>query len=208
MNHITKLINLLQVTRLMPQYGYVLGGIKDPSNLAEHHYLVTMIGWQLARMAKTAGANIDIEKVLEFTLIHDLGELFGGDISMPYAKANPEARKYAKLFESENHKFLSKFFGGDQEHFNKLSAEILNANSDESRIAKIADYMEVTHYKYFVGKYSDKDLNLAMAKIQKMLEDMKDKIAKEELQKFILEWSKEVGVGQFDQQIRLMIEGE
>ncbi len=65
------------------------GGNARSGNLAEHHYLVAMIGWQLATLVTKKGANIDADKVLHFCLLHDLGELFGGDIGMYYAKANP-----------------------------------------------------------------------------------------------------------------------
>src|SRR3989344_5119270 len=111
MKHLTNLFKLMQLTRSQPLYGYVVGGVQknDLSNLAEHHYLVTFIAWQLARQIKSKGANINVEKVLEFAMVHDIGELFGGDISMPYARANPKAREYAKAFEEENQKFLSKF---------------------------------------------------------------------------------------------------
>lgn len=203
--NLTKLINLFQVTRIMPQYGYTLSGIKDPSKLAEHHYMVAMIAWQLARMVKRAGADINIEKVLEFALIHDLGELFGGDIAMPYAKANPEAKKLARAFEAENQNFLASLFGDDKEHFKSLSDEIHNADSDEARIAKIADYMEVTHYKYFIDKFIKKDVELVTEALHKMIDGMKDTVAKNELTKFINTWKEEIGQGRFDQEVRELL---
>jgi len=75
----------MELTRSQPQYGYALAGIQQDelSNLAEHHYLVTFIGWQIASNLRQVGADVDVQKILEFCLIHDLGELFGGDISMP-----------------------------------------------------------------------------------------------------------------------------
>ena len=185
----------MELTRSQPQYGYALAGIPQDelSNLAEHHYLVTFIAWQLARQVKSAGANIDIAKVLEFALIHDLGELFGGDISMPYAKANPKAREYAKAFEEENQKFLARFFGNDSKHFKDLGHEILDAKSDEALIAKIADYIEVTHYKQYVKVFSKKfDVDLVEPKFQLVIAKMKDPIAREELSRFIKSWSADI----------------
>src|ERR1700738_3323865 len=109
MNNQKKLVNflkLMQITRTQPQYGYALSNLKkhELSNLAEHHYLVTFIALQLARYAKSFGAKINTERIMEISLVHDLGELFGGDISRPYAMANPKARQLAKAFESENQK--------------------------------------------------------------------------------------------------------
>ena len=149
MDNLIDLINLLEITRNQPQYGYAsAGGNARLGNLAEHHYLVTIIGWQLAVAVNKKGANLDTDKVIKFSLLHDIGELFGGDIGMYYAKTNPKARQYAKQFEEENQIFISKFFG-NQEEFLALTKEILDSASDEAHIAKIADYLEVTHYKLY-----------------------------------------------------------
>ncbi|MBX4197931.1 HD domain-containing protein [Candidatus Parcubacteria bacterium] len=191
MKHLTDLFHLLEVTRKQPQYGYALwGGDMRLGNLAEHHYLVTIIAWQLASAVNTKGAKIDIQKVLEFCLIHDLGELFGGDVGMLYARANPKAREYAKKFEAENHIYIGKFFGNQRRHFLELSEEILNADSDESRIAKIADYLEITHYKFFMEKFTQTDIDLVAKKLPNMIDGMKDILAKRELNKFVKEWQK------------------
>src|SRR3989338_7599490 len=188
MNHLTNLFKLMELTRSQPQYGYVLSGIQQDelSNLAEHHYLVTFIAWQIARQVKNKGANIDIAKVLEFSLIHDLGELFGGDISMPYAKANPKAREHAKAFEEENQRFLARFFGNEADYFKKLGHEILDAESDEAIIAKVADYIEITHFKQYVKVFSKKfDVDLIEPKLQSKISQIKDPIVKKEISKFV-----------------------
>lgn len=197
MKKLTNLFKIVELSRSQPQYGYILAGIKkgDISNLAEHHYLVAFIAWQLALRAKSARANIDIQKVLEFALIHDLGELFGGDIAMPYAGANPKAREFAKLFESENQKFLSKFFGNQQKYYQELSDEIMETKIDESIIAKLADYIELTHYKQYVGVFSQDDIKLVEPKLKEKVEKIKDPIAKKVLLEFITEWVTELPKG-------------
>ena len=76
MDKIIELTNLLEITRSQPQYGYaVAGGNARIGNLAEHHYLVTMIAWQLCELVNGKGAHIDTAKVLKFSLLHDIGEL-------------------------------------------------------------------------------------------------------------------------------------
>lgn len=194
MKHLTNLFKLMELTRSQPQYGYALAGIQQDelSNLAEHHYLVTFIAWQLASQVKKAGAKINISKVLEFGLVHDLGELLGGDISMPYARANPKARKHAKAFEEENQRFLSKFFGNQSQHFKELGHEILDAKSDEAIIAKMADYIEVTHYKQYVKVFSKFDTDLIKPKLVSMIEKIADPVAKKELGKFINNWTNDI----------------
>jgi 5'-deoxynucleotidase YfbR-like HD superfamily hydrolase len=194
MKNLPNLFKLIELTRSQVQYGYLLSGIKrnDLSNLAEHHYLVTFIGWQLALHLKQAGAKIDVQKVLEFCLIHDLGELMGGDISALYAKANPKAKKLAVAFEEENQKYLAKFFGDNSEHFEKLASEILDAKSDEALIAKVADYTEALNYKVYVGAFLESDRKFNVEKMKKFVEPIKDKVVKKLLTQFIADQLKSV----------------
>ena len=189
MDELIKLINLLEITRNQPQYGYAsMGGNARLSNLAEHHYLVAMIGWQLADFLNKKGAKIDVGRVIKFSLLHDIGELFGGDIGMYYAKANPQARKYAKQFEEENQRFLSKFFT-NQDEVLSLTKEILDSASDEAHISKIADYLEVTHYKLFANEFHvEKDLELVAPKLHEKIEKLHDEIAKQAMHAFIDGW--------------------
>ena len=207
MKHLTKLFNLLEITRNQPQYGYAIwGGGVRMGNLAEHHYMVSMIAWQLASSVNSIGAKLDIAKVFEFASIHDIGEIFGGDISMPYAKANSKAREFAKKFEAENHSYISKFFGNQSKHFKEISTEILDAKSDEARVVKIADYLEVTHYKFFIGRFVPSDIELVAEKLAKMIGGMKDKIANKELGAFVKEWKKEMsGLTNYPDEIHKII---
>lgn len=190
MEHLTKLFKLLELTRSQPQTGYALAGIgrTELSNLAEHHYLVAIFAWQIALSLNRAGANLDLVRVLEFALVHDLGELLGGDIAMPYAKANRRAYRAAKAFEKENQKFLAKFFGSGKNHFLKRAAEILEAKSDEAFVAKFADYVECTHYKQYASRLKKQDMTLAREKCGKLLKKIKNPIARSELQKFLPLW--------------------
>lgn len=197
MQHLTKLFKLIELTRSQPQYGYALTGIPkhDLSDLAAHHYLVAFMAWQIARNLNRAGAKLNVEKILEFSLTHDLGELFGGDIAMPYATINPRARKLAKAFEEENQRFFSQFFGEreDRAHIKAITKEILNAKSDEALIVKVADYIECTHYKLYVGYLHEKrDIPLNVSKLEKMIAQIKDRVAKQELKKFIQSWQREI----------------
>lgn len=194
MKNLPNLFKLIQLTRSQVQQGYLLSGIHrdDLSDLAAHHYLVTFIGWQLALSLKEAGANIDVQKVLEFCLIHDLGELMGGDISAWYAKMNPKARRFAKSFEEENQKYLSKFFGSDARRMKNMTKEILNARSDEALIAKVADYIEALSFKVFIGNFEEASRKFSEEKLNGFIKKMKDKTAKTLLKQFASDWLKTV----------------
>jgi len=194
MQHLTKLFQLIELTRSQPQYGYIFAGIpkEDLSDLAQHQYLVTFIAWQLARSANFAGTKLNIEKVMEYALVHDLGELFGGDISMLYARVNKKAYRLAKAFEDENQKFLSNFFGDDKKHFRKLGKEILDAQSDEALVAKIADYVEATHFKMYANSLLPKDLIMAGEKFDQIIRKTKDPALKKFVREFTATWLKQM----------------
>lgn len=194
MKNLPNLFKIIQLTRAQTQYGYLLSGIprNQLPNLAEHHYLVTFIAWQLAVNLKQAGANIDVQKVLEFCLVHDLGELMGGDISALYGKMNKKAKKFAKAFEEENQKYLAIFFGANGKYFKKIAKEILNAKSDEALIAKVADYVECANYKVYVGSFTKSDKQFNKEKINGFIRKIKDKVAKQMLQQFLTDWLKTV----------------
>ncbi len=194
MQHLTRLFKFLEITRAQPQYGYVLANIpkSELSDLAQHHYLVTFFGWQLARLLNRKGAKINVEKVLAYCLVHDLGELLGGDISMPYGRVNPKAKKLARAFEYENIKYISKFFGQDEAYIRGLGLEVNEFKNDESIIAMISDVIECTHYKIYKNRFIPLDVKMAKEKIEKHISRLKDKAAKRELNEFLKKWYKEL----------------
>ncbi len=194
MQHLTKLFQLVELTRSQPQYGYIFAGIpkEDLSDLAQHQYLVTFIAWQLARSANLAGAKLNVEKVMEYALVHDLGELFGGDISMLYARVNKKAYRLAKAFEDENQRYLSNFFGDDKKHFRDIGKEILDPKSDEALVAKIADHVEATHFKMYANRLTAKDLTMAKEKFDKLVKKPKDPALKKFVREFTTTWLRQM----------------
>lgn len=187
MRNLTDLFKLVQITRDQPQYGYNLSGIHkhELSDLAQHHYLVTFITWQLGRLVERAGGKIFTARAMEISMIHDLGELFGSDISHYYAKTNPLARTLAKNFEHANNEFLSSFFNQDKGYYLNLVREMEQVKSDESKLAKIADYIEVLHYKQHLGKLTEDDLKGFLHGIQARAQELVDMHAREVLTAYL-----------------------
>ncbi len=192
MKNLSNLFKIIELTRSQIQQGYLVTGIPTDriSNLAEHHYMVTFIGWQLAWHLKEAGANIDIQKVMEYCMIHDVGEILGGDISAPYAKMNPKAKELAKAYETENHKFLAPFFGAQQKQFLAMAKEIMDAKTDEALLAKVADYIESTCFLNYLGEMDQKRSKFNLEIIQGHAKKLRDPVAKRHLQNFLADWGK------------------
>jgi 5'-deoxynucleotidase YfbR-like HD superfamily hydrolase len=123
--------------------------------------------------------------------MHDLGELFGGDICHYYAKANPTARTLAKQYEHENNNFLSQYFH-NQTYYMDLVKEMEEVRTDESVVAKTADYMEVLHYKQRIQKLDAQDLGPFMAGIRKRALEIHDEQSRKTLSEFLDSWSQDL----------------
>jgi putative hydrolase of HD superfamily len=75
----------------MPRRGWVINQIKNPESIAEHIFRATIMGWFLGK--KKRGLNL--EKLLKTALIHDLCEIYAGDIT-PYDSILPRSKKKLK----------------------------------------------------------------------------------------------------------------
>ncbi len=191
-NSIFDLFKVMQLTRAQVQYGYAISGLKkhELSTLAEHHYLVTFVAWRLADAAKQAGGNIDVLKVVKLCMVHDLGELFGGDIGMPYARRFPKAKEAARKFEEYNAQFLSTLFGGRKEKFMDLWYEATDPKTDEGRVAKMADLLEVFCFRHYNDVLYKADDVLAKERLPKAVANIKDKKTRAAMDKIVKDYFK------------------
>lgn len=145
MQNLVKFLSILQLTREQPMYGYFLSGIKrhETSNLAEHHYLSAMIAWMLCEHVNREEKLINTDHTIKLALVHDLGELFGGDIAGPLSRRKPEMRAHAKEIEKANLEILTSFLSDPHsDEFKKLHTEFEAHSSDEAVMANIADKIE------------------------------------------------------------------
>lgn len=194
MKTLAELFQLMEITRSQPLYGLVLANVQkhDLSDLAQHHYLVSFMAWQIGAQLEDQGIAVDFRKLLEICMIHDLGELFGGDIAMPYALANPAAKKAATEFEKINQKFLSQYFGNQQERIQAIFHETKEPASLEAVISKVADYMEVTHHKIYIKAHQPDDLAMMENKLRERVDLLSDKNAANALTAIIQQWIKDL----------------
>ena len=194
MKSIVNLFKMVQATRGMTLIGWALRGISrdQQSNLAEHHYLVTFISWRLALLAKRSGGIIDVQKVLEISLIHDLGETLGGDIPMPYGRRFPKARELAKAYEEHNQMYITSLFDDEEPYVKELFEEANAQTTDEGLVAKIGDYLELNHYLVFIKKFSEHDLEFIYSSLQGLSSKIHDKKTKFVIQNFLKNWKDEI----------------
>ncbi len=82
---------LLNVSRLkaMPRTGWVWRGVKNPETIAEHSFRTALMAWLLGSQSR-----LHVKRMIELALIHDMSEVYAGDIT-PYhgmAPADPVKR--------------------------------------------------------------------------------------------------------------------
>ena len=84
---------LVEIGKLkrMPRRGWVINQIKNPESIAEHTFRAAILSWVLAKRKK----GINIERLLKIALIHDLCEVYAGDIT-PYDSILPRNNKKLK----------------------------------------------------------------------------------------------------------------
>lgn len=197
-----RMVRLMETMRSVAQTGYALSDIAkhEQSDLAQHQYVVATIAWQLARTAIRAGGKLDLGRVLECALIHDAPEVLGGDIAMPYARANPAARAAAKEFERHNMEYMATFFDDDEEYVLALGREVLGLTkqSDEVLVAKLGDYIEHTHYKLSIQRLTPNDVAMAQAALHLKLDKIEDSITQSTLRGVIDAWADEMRQPQAD----------
>ena len=85
---------LIEVGKLkkMPRTGFVWLGIKNPETIAQHSFRVAILNWILAEKVRP---KLNLEKVIKISLIHDLCEIYAGDMT-PYWGLLPKDSKKRK----------------------------------------------------------------------------------------------------------------
>ena len=103
-------------------------------NDAEHSWHICMMAMTLQRYSNTS---IDISKVLQMLIVHDLGEIYNGDIIV-YSKNNENKRN-----ELESAKKMFSMLGTfQQEEFYALLKEFEARETGEALFANAIDRME------------------------------------------------------------------
>ncbi len=145
MEQILKLLSVLQLTKQQPLTGYSVAGIKlsELPTLAEHQYASALSALLLSPKFTASGSAVDIQKVVSMLLIHDLGELFGGDIASPLSRAYPELRDFKdKIGDRAIDLLFRNLDEADKDYFKNLFNEFEHGNSDEKWVGKIFDQLD------------------------------------------------------------------
>ena len=120
---------LIEVGKLkrMPRRGWVINQIKNPESIAEHVFRAAILGWVLGEKKK----GFNIEKLIKIVLIHDLCEVYSGDIT-PYDSILPKSKKLLKelmrtwprFSNGEKKKRFSRKYKKEKEGLEKLISKL------------------------------------------------------------------------------------
>ncbi len=155
MKKLLQLLSILQLSKEQPLTGFLVAGIKlnDTETLAEHHYGCLLIAYFLVAKIKQAGGQLNERQVILMLLIHDLGELFGGDIAGPLSRKYPDLREHKDQIGLRAIEMLSSFMDKNtSEEIKKLFNEMEFGDSDEHYVVKIIDQMD---HQLYIEKTAD-----------------------------------------------------
>jgi len=76
----------------MPRRGWVINDIKNGESIAEHIFRASLMAWILG-----SKKGLNIERLLKMALMHDICEIYAGDIT-PYDSVLPKNGKKRKEF--------------------------------------------------------------------------------------------------------------
>lgn len=128
------------VMKTMYRAGWGMCGIKTPESIADHCFRVSMFSMIVADVLSNAGKDIDTEKIIKISLLHEVAESQIGDIPYPALKYIPEdikSKAEEKAVES-----MFEDFGELKGYYLGLWKEFECRTSLEGHIVQVCDKME------------------------------------------------------------------
>lgn len=115
--------------------------------VAEHSFYVAMIARAICAVLEEKGIKVKTQEVLEKALIHDIEEMFSGDIIQPFKYSDSTLKS---LIDKLNIKSVEKAFEGLPPslaaHFKKLWKDYHAEVTIEDKIVKISDRLSLIAY--------------------------------------------------------------
>ena len=106
-------------------------------SVAEHSWMLTLMAFFLKDALRAEFADLDLEKVIEMCLIHDLGEAFTGDIPTFDKTAADEANEEKLLFD-----WVAGLSEPMRGRMQALYQEMADRKTAEAKVYKALDGME------------------------------------------------------------------
>lgn len=133
--------------------GWLQKGIDEKycESVADHSFSTTMLAWLIADEHLP---QLDISKVIRYSLIHEIGEIYAGDIT---PADDVSATKKYELEAAAVKKVFYKLDNGSK--YIKLWEEFEKSENKEAKFVKQIDKLEMALQAHFYANKLDVDLN-------------------------------------------------
>ncbi len=115
-----------------------------PESVAEHSFFVAYITAILCSLLEEEKVSVQKEKAVTMALVHDMEEIFSGDILTPMKHYSPEV---TAAIQKVNQEMIQKIFQdlpqGLAAHFISLWSEEMKGDSIEAQVVKVADRLSL-----------------------------------------------------------------
>jgi len=115
-----------------------------PESVADHSYFTAYIVAILVHMLEKEGIEVNKEKALTMALVHDMEEIYSGDIVTPFKYYSPEVTEAIKKV---NQELIGNVFDDLPEdtasHFISLWNEEGKGETIEAQVVKVADKLSL-----------------------------------------------------------------
>lgn len=128
----------------IPRTGWISHGVRisETESVAEHSFAVALLSLILSRSCRRDGIQINLERVLEMALVHDLAETLTFDINKQYLEyLGEEGKKLKELMEKKAFTTIASKLPVDG--LLSVIADYTDEKSLESRIVHWADGLDI-----------------------------------------------------------------
>lgn len=142
----------LGISKKLPRTGWVLNGIKNPESVAEHCFRVIVLTMALAEVL-----DLNQQKLIKMSVIHDIGETSTGDLVVEHGKEiNHRKRKVKESMEKDA---IRHILYGYKEDYAKLFQEMIDRKTPEAIAFWQIDKLEMAIQAYEYEKEQKVDLS-------------------------------------------------
>lgn len=143
----------------LPRTGWLLAGVAQPESVAEHTWATALLAFALANEINRApdvhelAAPLDMGKVVQIALVHDLAEATLTDLPRRATEMLGEAAKHAA-----EERALRALFGDEFSPYLTLWQEYARAETPEARLVRDADRLEMVYQAYMYEEAGQRNL--------------------------------------------------
>ena len=138
---ILSFIEEIGILKSLPRTGWLIHGIKNGESIADHCYRMTLLSMLLADTLVAKGLQLDTEKVMRLSLLHEIAEARIGDIPFTVLTYIPEEVK--EIGERKAVTSMLEKFGSIGKWYQELWEEFEQNETIEAKLVRAADKLEL-----------------------------------------------------------------